>query len=74
MTRVSVLRTVRFGLVGILLGYILSRIGFTDFGEVHNMFLLTDLRMFLTFCGSVAVAPGSRMSSTRSSPQAINCS
>ena len=43
-------------LFGLLLGYVLARVGFTDFGEVHNMFLLTDLRMFLTFCGSVAIA------------------
>jgi len=52
----AAVRTIRFGLVGLLLGYCLSRIGFTDFGEVHAMFLFTDFRMFLTFCGSVAVA------------------
>jgi len=56
MNAATFLRTARFGMVGLLLGLFLSRIGFTDFGEVHNMFLFADLRMFLTFCGSVGIA------------------
>lgn len=47
---------VRFGLYGLLFGFALSRIGFGDFAEVHAMFLFDDLRLFLTFCGGVAVS------------------
>lgn len=42
-------------LVGVGLGFALSRIGFSSWDEVHAMFTFSDLRMFLTFCGSVAV-------------------
>lgn len=45
---------VRYALYGLVFGYILSRIGFSDFGEVHRMFLFADLRLFLTFCSGVA--------------------
>jgi hypothetical protein len=47
------------------LGFVLSRLGFTDFGEVHRMFTLgllrggptlADLRLLLAFCGAVALA------------------
>lgn len=45
---------VRYGLYGLLFGFALSRIGFGDFGQVHDMFLFADLRLFLTFAGGVA--------------------
>lgn len=38
------------GAVGLLLGYSLSRIGFSSWDEVHAMFTFADLRLFLTFC------------------------
>jgi hypothetical protein len=47
---------VRHALFGFLLGFFLSRIGFSDYDQVHRMFLFTDLRLFLTFCAAVAVA------------------
>ncbi len=45
----------RFGLLGLMFGVILSQTGFADFGQVHEMFLFTDLRLFLTFGLAVVV-------------------
>lgn len=36
---------------GLVLGFTLSRIGFSDFGVIHRMFTLADLRPFLAFMG-----------------------
>jgi uncharacterized membrane protein YedE/YeeE len=47
--------TVGVGLVGLALGFALSRIGFSSWDEVHRMFTFADLRLFLTFCSSVAI-------------------
>jgi uncharacterized membrane protein YedE/YeeE len=41
--------------LGIALGFSLSRIGFTDYGELHRMFVFADLRLFLVFMGAVLV-------------------
>jgi uncharacterized membrane protein YedE/YeeE len=41
---------------GVLLGFSLSRIGFTNYDELHRMFLFADLRMFVVFCGGVALS------------------
>jgi uncharacterized protein len=41
--------------VGVLLGFALSRIGFSSWDEVHRMFVFADLRLTLTFAASVAV-------------------
>lgn len=49
-------RHVRYGLYGLYMGFILSRIGFADYTEVHKMFTFTDLNLFLTFCGGVGVS------------------
>ena len=49
---------VRYGLYGLILGFVLSRTGFSDYGELHKMFLFTDLRLFLTFCGAVMLTTG----------------
>lgn len=46
----------RYALYGLGFGYILSRIGFSDYAEVHRMFLFTDLRLFLTFATGVALS------------------
>jgi len=43
------------GLFGIIMGYALSHIGFTDYAEVHKMFIFADFRMFLAFAGAVAI-------------------
>lgn len=39
----------RLALLGALLGFTLSHVGFTSWDEVHAMFTFADLRMFLTF-------------------------
>lgn len=43
---------------GFSLGYSLSRMGFTDFGEVNRMFRFADLRLFLTFACGAALLTG----------------
>lgn len=49
---------VRYGmtaLLGLGLGFGLSRIGFADFGEVHRMFTFQDFRLLFTFMGAVGL-------------------
>lgn len=41
---------------GALLGFVISAIGFTDYGELLKMLTFESLRMFLAFCGAVAVS------------------
>jgi uncharacterized protein len=41
--------------LGSALGFSLSDIGFTDFGEVHRMLTLADLRMILVFAVAVVL-------------------
>lgn len=49
-------------LLGVFFGLVLSRIGFTEFGQVQSMFRFDDLRLTLTFATGVAiVALGLRM-------------
>lgn len=55
----------RYAFYGLLFGFVLSRIGFSDFGEVHKMFLFADLRLFLTFCTGVALSFVGFMALTR---------
>ncbi len=50
-------RLAAVGVLGVLLGFSLSRIGFTDYDELHRMFVFADLRMFFVFAGGV-VATG----------------
>jgi uncharacterized membrane protein YedE/YeeE len=45
-----------FGVFGLLMGFSLARIGFADFGEVHRLFTLVDLRLLFTFAGAVVFA------------------
>lgn len=40
---------------GLGLGYALSRVGFTDFGQLHAMLTFADLRMLLAFCTAVGL-------------------
>lgn len=51
----STARIFAVGLVGTLFGFALSRIGFSDWGEVHRMFTFADLRLTLTFGGAVVL-------------------
>ena len=45
----------RTAVIGLGLGFALSWMGFADFGEVHKMFTLHDLRLLLTFFAGVAL-------------------
>ncbi len=47
--------TITTALLGLLLGFVLSRIGFSSWDEVHRMFTFTDLRMFLSFAVGVVL-------------------
>ena len=42
-------------LLGVLMGFVLSRIGFSSWDEVHAMFVFSSLRMFLGFGVAVMV-------------------
>jgi len=46
----------RYAIYGLFFGFILSRIGFSSFGEVHRMFTFADLRLLLTFASGVAIS------------------
>ena len=41
--------------LGLSLGFSLCRIGFTDYGQLHDMFTFADLRLVLVFGGAVAL-------------------
>jgi uncharacterized membrane protein YedE/YeeE len=45
-----------YSVLGLLLGGVLTKIGFGDYDELHRMFILTDLRMLFSFCGAVLVS------------------
>jgi uncharacterized membrane protein YedE/YeeE len=47
--------TVGSAITGILLGFALSRIGFSSWDEVHRMFTFADLRLLFTFMFAVAL-------------------
>lgn len=63
-------RHIKAAVLGLALGVSLSLIGFADWGEVHEMLSLTDLRMILTFAGAIAilVVPLRLMSVARNPP------
>ncbi len=46
----------RSAIMGLMMGFSLSYIGFTSFDEVHKMFLFADLRLLFTFAGAVMFA------------------
>jgi len=46
----------RYGFFGLFMGFVIARIGFADYGELHRLFTLVDLRMLLAFGGAVLFA------------------
>lgn len=46
----------RYGFFGVFMGFVIARIGFADYGEVHRLFTLVDLRMLIAFAGAVLIA------------------
>jgi uncharacterized membrane protein YedE/YeeE len=47
--------TLVLGGCGLALGFSLSRIGFSDYGELVRMFTFEDLRMLFVFAGAVGM-------------------
>jgi uncharacterized membrane protein YedE/YeeE len=45
-----------YALVGTLMGYVVARIGFGDYDELHRMFVLDDFRMLFAFAGAVGLS------------------
>ena len=45
----------RFAGYGLLLGFCLSRMGFSSYDELHRMFVFADLRLFWTFIGGTGL-------------------
>jgi hypothetical protein len=43
-------------LFGVAFGFSLSRIGFSNYDELHKMFVFADWRMFFTFAGGLVLA------------------
>ncbi len=48
----SLIRTI---LPGLLLGFTVGRLGFTDFNELHKMLTFRDFRLLLAFAGGVTL-------------------
>jgi uncharacterized membrane protein YedE/YeeE len=46
---------VKYGFFGLLMGATLSLVGFTDFAEVHKMFIFADLRLLFLFAATVGI-------------------
>lgn len=46
----------RYAIVGLLMGIVLSSTGFSNYGELHKMFLFADFRLLFTFAGAVLFA------------------
>lgn len=44
-----------YGLFGLLMGAVLSAVGFTNYAEVHKMFIFADFRLLLMFAASVGI-------------------
>lgn len=42
--------------LGLGLGFALSRIGFSNYSEIHRMFIFSDLRLLFTFAGAVMLS------------------
>ena len=49
-------RSLRYAAYGAILGFALSRIGFSDYRELHNMFVFADTRMLTVFVAAVAIS------------------
>jgi len=46
----------RYGFWGLVMGAVLSATGFSDFSEVHKMFVFEDLRLYYVFFGAVGLS------------------
>lgn len=48
--------SIRLALLGVALGATVSGVGLSDYGELHRMFTLRDLRLALAFGGALVIA------------------
>lgn len=46
----------KYILLGTLMGFIVARIGFSNYEQLHNMFVFSDLRMLYAFMAAVALS------------------
>ena len=44
-----------YGIFGLIMGCTLSLVGFTDFAEVHKMFIFADFRLLFLFAATVGL-------------------
>ena len=51
----SAVQHLKLGFLGIIMGFVIARIGFANFDEVHNMFIFSDLRMLYAFAAAVMI-------------------
>ncbi len=42
--------------MGLVLGFVIARIGFADYDELHRMFIFADLRMLYSFLGGALLS------------------
>jgi uncharacterized membrane protein YedE/YeeE len=59
MTREQRALALRLGVLGFAFGFVLSRLGFSDWGEVHRMLAFADFRLLLSFAGAVLLTAAS---------------
>ena len=45
----------KLGFLGLVMGFVVARIGFANYDELHNMFIFADMRMLFAFMGAVAI-------------------
>ncbi len=45
-----------YAFLGLSMGFVVARIGFADYDELHKMFTFIDLRMLFSFAGAVALS------------------
>ncbi|HEB87919.1 MAG TPA: hypothetical protein ENI68_13020 [Gammaproteobacteria bacterium] len=45
-----------YAFLGLAMGFVVARIGFADYDELHRMFIFADLRMLFSFMGAVVLS------------------
>ncbi len=45
-----------YAVLGLGMGFVVARIGFADYDELHKMFIFSDLRMLFSFSGAVLLS------------------
>lgn len=56
MKRAMIKQYFFYAFIGMLLGFVIARIGFADYDQLHRMFILTDLRMLFSFLGGALLS------------------